>query len=146
MPESRKSIVRIPLRCAANHRLKHKQIEGGYFGHGYYDDEHEWKFCVYPLATEGTWLPGDEACHYCPNMPGITRDHIVPKSRRGSGEEFNIVPACVSCNGSKRDRMPTCTCGKCRRALARWQSMMGLTPVTYDYYNRGIDDGEGLIV
>lgn len=122
----RASIVRFPLRCAANHPLKHKQIEGGYFGHAYYDAGHEWKFCTYPLATEGTWLPGDVPCHYCDVMPGITRDHIVPKSKRGSSRGYNIVPACVSCNGNKRDKMPTCQCPTCVVAVDAWLDLMGL--------------------
>jgi hypothetical protein len=121
----RAAIVRIPLRCTADHRLTHAQIEGGYHGHSYYDPE--WHFCVHPLATEGFFFPDEEPCHYCGVMPGITRDHIVPKSRRGSSREYNIVSACVSCNGSKRDKMPTCRCPKCTVAVDRWLTIMGLT-------------------
>jgi len=118
--------ARFPLRCRASHRLTHKQIEGGYFGHTHYV-EGEPTFCTFPLATEADFLPGDLPCHYCTVMPGITKDHIVPKSKRGSYAEYNLVPACGGCNGRKRDRMPTCRCEICTYALHRWMHIMGLT-------------------
>lgn len=35
--------------------------------------------------------------------PG-TFDHVVPLSKLGSNEPFNIVPACTRCNNKKGDR------------------------------------------
>ena len=45
----------------------------------------------------------DGRCAYCPR-PATTFDHIVPVSAGGGTTPGNIVPACVSCNSSKRDR------------------------------------------
>lgn len=43
-------------------------------------------------------------CAYCGEGPATTWDHIVPVSQGGLTEPGNVVPACVSCNSSKRDR------------------------------------------
>lgn len=40
-------------------------------------------------------------CAYCP-AAATTWDHIVPVSAGGRTEPGNVVPACVSCNSSKR--------------------------------------------
>lgn len=40
-------------------------------------------------------------CAYCP-QPATTFDHIVPVSAGGESVPGNIVPACASCNSSKR--------------------------------------------
>lgn len=42
-------------------------------------------------------------CAYCAK-PATTWDHIAPVSRGGRTVPGNIVPACVSCNSSKRDK------------------------------------------
>lgn len=41
-------------------------------------------------------------CTYC-GGPGGTADHVIPISRGGFHTEGNLVPACRSCNSSKRD-------------------------------------------
>ena len=41
-------------------------------------------------------------CAYC-SAAASTWDHIVPVSKGGRTEPGNIVPACVSCNSSKKD-------------------------------------------
>lgn len=61
--------------------------------------------------------PKRPRCHYCPDRPGVTDDHIVPKALGGSNRRSNIVPACQKCNGTKGDRWPTCQCKAC--AVAR---------------------------
>jgi hypothetical protein len=40
-------------------------------------------------------------CAYCPDL-ATTWDHLVPVARGGRTEPGNIVPACCSCNSSKR--------------------------------------------
>jgi 5-methylcytosine-specific restriction endonuclease McrA len=60
---------------------------------------------VAPLPPEGSealreWFAG--ACAYC-GAPATTWDHIVPVSKGGKTEPGNIVPACLSCNSSKKD-------------------------------------------
>lgn len=56
-------------------------------------------------------------CRYCAkpvkdavgNRRGVkpnhaTLDHIIPRSRGGTGDESNLVTACFSCNSRKKDR------------------------------------------
>lgn len=44
-----------------------------------------------------------QPCHWC-GRPADTADHLVPKAKGGTDDEANIVPACRSCNSSRRDR------------------------------------------
>lgn len=46
----------------------------------------------------------DNACAYCGSTSNITRDHIEPVSKGGLNLISNIVPACKSCNSSKRNK------------------------------------------
>ena len=41
-------------------------------------------------------------CWYC-EAPAQSVDHVVPRSRGGKDIPQNLIPACVSCNSSKRD-------------------------------------------
>jgi len=52
-------------------------------------DRHHSAYC-------GSRLPGDE----------LTREHIVPVSRRGLDSWMNCITACRSCNGRKGNRLP----------------------------------------
>lgn len=45
----------------------------------------------------------DNRCAYC-GGPATAVDHIVPLSRGGSNFIFNLMPACLPCNSSKRSR------------------------------------------
>ena len=42
----------------------------------------------------------DHNCAYCGDH-ATSLDHIVPKFKSGSSAWFNLVPACLSCNGHK---------------------------------------------
>lgn len=56
-------------------------------------------------------------CHYC-GLPGAnTRDHIIPRSRGGPSDTWNLVPACERCNHAKGAKWPHCRCAKCKRAM-----------------------------
>jgi HNH endonuclease len=60
-----------------------------------------------------------EECHYCPTMlteANTTKDHIVPRGRKGVDERWNIVLSCRKCNSRKADSWPTCKCNKCRKS------------------------------
>ncbi len=53
------------------------------------------------LARDG-WV-----CQYCgTEKPGLTVDHVIPRSRGGESVWENIVAACASCNRRKGNRMP----------------------------------------
>ena len=43
-------------------------------------------------------------CVYCARPDPDTADHVIPLSKGGSNYPCNLVPACKSCNSSKRDR------------------------------------------
>lgn len=53
----------------------------------------------------------NHACAYCDNGDRLTKDHVVPLSRGGSNHIGNIVPACLSCNSSK-----------CNKLLIEWKN------------------------
>lgn len=42
-------------------------------------------------------------CYYCGNE-ATTADHVIPKSKGGPAEPWNLVAACRPCNSRKRDR------------------------------------------
>ena len=46
-------------------------------------------------------------CFYCGETPAGTIDHVIPTSRGGKDEPFNLVAACTSCNSSKGARNQT---------------------------------------
>jgi len=48
-------------------------------------------------------------CHYCGgNFPPkeLTMDHVIPLSRGGRSEKFNLVPCCKACNTQKKRMLP----------------------------------------
>lgn len=45
----------------------------------------------------------DQPCHWC-GAPADTADHLTPKAKGGTDHPDNLVPACRSCNSSRRDR------------------------------------------
>lgn len=44
-------------------------------------------------------------CAYCLRHGKMTQDHVVPVSRGGAHTAGNIVPACLSCNAKKGNRL-----------------------------------------
>lgn len=48
----------------------------------------------------------DGRCVYC-GEPATTQDHVIPLSRGGDDGIENVVPACRSCNSSKKDKLPS---------------------------------------
>ena len=53
------------------------------------------------LARDG-WT-----CQYCgTEKPGLTVDHVIPRSRGGESVWENIVASCAACNRRKGNRMP----------------------------------------
>lgn len=54
-------------------------------------------------ALRRRWVGQSRPCFYCRAKPAGTVDHVVPLQRGGTNYEGNLVPACRSCNSSKRD-------------------------------------------
>lgn len=47
-------------------------------------------------------------CWYCLlESDDLVRDHVVPRSRGGPDNAFNIVMACQACNSAKADKLPS---------------------------------------
>lgn len=45
-------------------------------------------------------------CYYCKKIRvRMTLDHVIPLSKGGRNSPENVVPACVSCNCAKRDKI-----------------------------------------
>jgi 5-methylcytosine-specific restriction enzyme A len=56
-------------------------------------------------------------CTYCGKkvpVSELTMDHVIPLSRGGVSERFNIVPACKECNNKKKYLLP-----------AEWEEYLG---------------------
>ncbi len=60
-------------------------------------------------------------CAYCDEGKPLARDHVIPLVRGGSNDISNIVPACKSCNSSKKAKTGT--------ALDVWLREMGRSAV-----------------
>lgn len=43
------------------------------------------------------------ACAYCGSKSKLTKDHVIPVAKGGGYTKRNIIPACPSCNYSKKD-------------------------------------------
>ena len=51
-------------------------------------------------------LRDDETCQYCGKRSReLTLDHVIPRSRGGTGTWENLVASCKSCNGKKGNRL-----------------------------------------
>ncbi len=51
----------------------------------------------------------DGVCHYCKAVfppKELTMDHLIPVSRGGKSEKFNLVPSCKECNTKKKQLLP----------------------------------------
>lgn len=56
----------------------------------------DWKKC---LARHGN------RCAYCGGTEKLSMDHVVPVTKGGTHGAGNIVPACMSCNASKGNKL-----------------------------------------
>lgn len=68
-------------------------------------------------ANRGRWIAG-QPCHYACGGPATTVDHVVPKALGGAFAYYNLVPACLTCNGAKANLVRLCDCDWCERARA----------------------------
>jgi 5-methylcytosine-specific restriction endonuclease McrA len=95
---SRRCINQVSLRerraerQAATERRRLKLVGGEHIG----VSERDWRRLVARHAGR---------CAYCGEVKPLTKDHIIPVSRGGRHAIGNILPACQSCNSSKRDAL-----------------------------------------
>lgn len=89
---------RLRERYATDEAYRLKRIEdinirkGREIGHVSSDD---WSRCMQHFNS---------SCAYCGADTKLTRDHVKPVIHGGLNESVNVVPACLSCNTSKRDK------------------------------------------
>lgn len=79
-----------------NRTAKKKNLEGGFTR----DDWHK------------TLRSFSFVCVYCGNNKSLAQDHWIPVSKGGGYVLGNIVPACKTCNSSKRNKLPNVFCDK----------------------------------
>jgi len=92
-------------RYAITHRAKlnadwHKRRSRIKFNGGYHTSA-EWQEVLDKY---------NNTCIYCGTRIKMTKDHRIPINRGGTNDISNIVPACLSCNSTKRDNIwePNC--------------------------------------
>jgi 5-methylcytosine-specific restriction endonuclease McrA len=65
-------------------------------------DAHRRKITRKAVLARDSWT-----CQYCGmRKPGLTVDHVIPRSRGGKSVWENIVASCASCNRRKGNRLP----------------------------------------
>ena len=65
-------------------------------------DVHRRKITRKAVLARDSWT-----CQYCgASKPGLTVDHVIPRSRGGQSIWENIVASCAPCNRRKGDRLP----------------------------------------
>jgi 5-methylcytosine-specific restriction endonuclease McrA len=53
------------------------------------------------------WKRDGGACRHCGSTTNLQFDHVIPRSRGGSGEAVNVELLCGSCNNRKKARLFT---------------------------------------
>lgn len=62
---------------------------------------------ISPKTRAAVFRRDGEKCRYCGSVEGPFHvDHVLPKSRGGTGKIENLVVACAPCNVSKKARTP----------------------------------------
>jgi 5-methylcytosine-specific restriction endonuclease McrA len=65
-------------------------------------DVHRRKITRKAVLARDSWT-----CQYCgTRKPGLTVDHVIPRSRGGESVWENIVASCAPCNRKKGNRLP----------------------------------------
>jgi 5-methylcytosine-specific restriction endonuclease McrA len=65
-------------------------------------DVHRRKITRKAVLARDSWT-----CQYCgQRKPGLTVDHVIPRSRGGPSDWENIVTSCAPCNRRKGNRTP----------------------------------------
>ena len=65
-------------------------------------DVHRRKITRKAVLARDSWT-----CQYCGcTKPGLTVDHVIPRSRGGDSDWGNIVASCAPCNRKKGNKLP----------------------------------------
>ena len=65
-------------------------------------DVHRRKITRKAVLARDSWT-----CQYCgSDKPGLTVDHVIPRSRGGGSDWDNIVASCAPCNRKKGNKLP----------------------------------------
>lgn len=69
---------------------------------------HERRNTMSGTYTSEEWLESvrnfSYSCAYCGSKSNLTVDHIIPISKNGANKQYNVIPACSTCNSSKGAR------------------------------------------
>jgi len=58
------------------------------------------------LSRQNVFKRDNSQCQYCGADDNLTIDHVMPKSRGGQSNWYNLITACKSCNSKKGDYTP----------------------------------------
>ena len=80
------------------------QSEDYFFRRSFYQRMYNGRISPTSLVKdEKERLTRRSACVYCGCSDRLSLDHLLPRSKGGPDEGFNLVLACLSCNSSKRN-------------------------------------------
>jgi len=61
-------------------------------------------------TREFVWKRDGGTCRHCGSTEALQFDHIIPRSRGGSGRAANVELLCAKCNNKKKARLVTPSC------------------------------------
>ena len=64
------------------------------------------KFFKVVLTKRNILIRDGFKCVYCNSSDKLTLDHLIPKSKGGKNDWFNLVTCCDTCNKKKGDKTP----------------------------------------
>lgn len=64
------------------------------------------KFFNVVLTKKNILIRDGFKCVYCGDNKNLTLDHLIPKSKGGKNDWYNLVTCCDTCNKKKGDKTP----------------------------------------
>lgn len=64
------------------------------------------KFFKVVLTKRNIMIRDGFKCVYCSDPNNLTIDHLIPKSKGGKNDWYNLVTCCDTCNKKKGDKTP----------------------------------------
>lgn len=89
---------------AEKRRAMIKNVEGSF-------SDEDWKFIKKMF---------DYKCAYCEELKKLTMDHVMPLSKGGFHDKYNIVPACINCNSQKHDSVSGWPINTCKQKIVEF--------------------------